>query len=202
MRKITQPLIAVCALFALSANVANATPIEIVVQPTSEGSSVESNITNSACYVPCYVETSLSEDLDEISTTLGVGESWTFDFFEITVGGLGFATATVEATLAFLQPDVFAASSGDASFFTFLGWFSAGTLIWDQPGAIELADGTFLGIGFENLIEAGFGNTTTVSATVHRYQAIPEPGTLALFGFGLLLLGVFHLRRKPTAGRV
>ncbi len=201
MRLINQILIGAFAVLALTVNVAEATPIDIIVEPTSEGSSVEANITDAACLVPCYIDTTLSEDLDEVWASLGVGESWTFDFFEITVGGLGVANATIEATLAFLQPDLFAASSGDASFFTFLGWFSAGTLIWDQPGSFELADGTFLGISFENLIEAGFGNTTTVSATAVRYQAIPEPGTLALFGLGLLMLGAFHRRRKPSTVR-
>ena len=46
-------------------------------------------------------------------------------------------------------------------------------MAWLQPDAIDLGDGTFLGVSFEDVFEFGIGNTTTVSATVSRYGVTP-----------------------------
>jgi hypothetical protein len=73
---------------------------------------------------------------------------------------------------------------------------NGGHLNWIQPGPIDLGDGTFLSVSFEDLFEFGLGNTTTVSATISRVASVPEPGTAALLIVGLLALW-FASRRQP-----
>jgi len=88
--------------------------------------------------------------------------------------------------------------SGNGFFGSFLGIVSSGELYWNQqPTTLDMGDGTYLGIAFENVSEYGFGNRTTVSAAVTRYGAIAvsEPGPLALLVLRLLALA-FALRGR------
>lgn len=177
----------------------NASPI--LVDPTETGSGVTAEITSSNC-LGCFVDVSLSDDLDEALAWLDTGESFTFDFFDIVVGAfIGTAEVAVDATLALASPDVSAAGSGFGGFASFLFVLNAGHLTWIQPSAIDLGDGTFLGVSFEDLFEFGIGNSTTVSATISRQAvaSVPEPGTALLLVVGLLALW-FASRRRP-AGR-
>ena len=175
-----------------------ATPI--YVDPTTDGSYVEFRINDSKCsrFAPCGIEGVISDSLDGPGYWLNAGDSWTFDFFDVYVGGFGVVRDfSVEAVLAFLSPDIMPAASGNGSFFTLFGLVSGGTLYWEQPDAIQLDDGSWLHVTFENVKELGFGNHTTVSATASRYYvAVPEPGTLALFG--LSLIGLWFVRRNRT----
>jgi hypothetical protein len=172
----------------------------ILVDPTSAGSSVTIDFDPSECIIPCTVDVAISGSLEGAQTWLDLDEVFVTDFFDITLSGLGYvAEATISATLAFIVPDIFAVASGDGSFFTIFGFFSRGTLIWDQPGMADLGDGTTLAITFENSYEIGFGNSTTVSAYSHRVAKVPEPGTLALLGIGLLAIGIARRRPKYRA---
>ena len=62
---------------------------------------------------------------------------------------------------------------------------------------VDLSDGSYLSIMFDNLDAAGFGNSATVGVTISRVSGwgggptgVPEPGTLALIGIGLLAVGL------------
>ena len=159
---------------------AHASPI--LVDPTATGSNVNAQITSSNC-LGCFVDATVSDGLDEAMAWLDTGDSFTFDFFDLVLGGLiGSAEIAVEATLALSSPDVTAEGKGFGAFASFLYVFNGVQLTWVQPDAIDLDDGTFLSVSFEDLFELVIGNTTTVSATISRYDAasVPEPGTAAL----------------------
>ena len=189
-------------LYLLGSGAAFAVPI--YVDPAYEGSSVSIDVSQK-CQIECWARTDLASSLNQGGKMLDIGDKWVFDFFQITVGGLGGADALINATLAFIAPDIFAASaSGQGGFFTFLGLVSGGTLHWDQPAAVELTDGSFLQISFEDLNLLGFGSRTMVSATVRRVASVTEPSTLAMLGLGLLVVAALTRRRnsrKPVAGR-
>ena len=141
----------------------------ILVDPTATGSGVNAQITSSNC-LGCFIDVPLSDNLNDAMAWLNTGDSFTFDFFDIVVGAFfGSAQVEVDASLALASPDVSAAANGFGGFASFLFVINGGYLDWLQPDAIELADGTFLGVSFEDVFEFGIGNTTTVSATVSRY---------------------------------
>ena len=190
MKTTIKSAIATTTLLLLGLGVVRADPI--LVDPTAEGSSVSITHDCRTCSADVY----LSAGLDSAQALLDVGSSWTFDFFDIFVGGLGGSdNVNVMATLAFSSPEVMSAASGQGSFFTFFGLVSGGSLIWNQPELLSLNDGSALQVVFEDLHQIGFGNSTSVSATVSRYAAVPEPGTLALLGFGLLAGGLVRRKR-------
>jgi len=190
-------LLGIAAAALLMFSTAHASPI--LVDPTADGSEVGAEITSDNCLL-CFVEVTVSEDLDEVMAWLDVGDSVTFDFFDVVVGGLiGTADVVVTAVLALASPDASALGSGDGGFATFLFVLNGGYLNWVQPDLIDLGDGTFLAIVFENLFEFGIGNTTTVSATISRVAAVPEPGTAALLIVGLMALWFGSRRRKVAS---
>jgi len=193
-------LFGIAAAGLLAFGSAHASPI--LVDPTATGSDVNAQITSSNC-LGCFVDVSLSDDLDAAMALLDTGDSFTFDFFDVVVGGLfGTAEVEVDATLALASPDESATGNGFGAFASLFFVINGGYLNWIQPDSIDLGDGTFLSISFENLFEFGIGNTTTVSATASRLAvaAVPEPGTAALLIVGLLALW-FASRHRPVVGR-
>lgn len=190
--------IAAAGLLALGS--ANASPI--LVDPTAAGSNVSGDITSSHC-LGCFVDVSLSDSLEGSMAWLNTGDSYTIDFLDIVVGGLiGTAQVAIDATLALASPDASVGGVGFGGFASLFYVINGGHLTWLQPGAIDLGDGTFLSVSFEDLFEFGIGNTTTVSATFTRHDAaaVPEPGTAALLVVGLLALW-FASRQRPAGRR-
>ena len=188
--------IGIAAVGLLAFGSAHASPI--LVASTTTGSGVNANITSSTC-VGCFVDVSLSDGLGGAMAWLNTDDSFTFDFFDIVVGGLiGGAQVEVDAVLALASPDISATGTGFGVFASLLYVINGGHLTWIQPDSLDLGDGTFLSVSFEDLFEFGIGNTTTVSATISRFAvaSVPEPGTAALLIVGLLALW-FASRHRP-----
>lgn len=144
------------------------------------------------------IDAEIVDGIDGKSFSLDDGESYTFDFFKITVEGLGIGTADIEATLAFELPSVSQITgNGSGLWGTIFGVISGGYLYWtNMPQTITLANGDYFDVDFEDVAVVGFGNSTTVSATVTAHAApVSEPTTILLSGIGLLGMG-FYLRKK------
>ncbi len=178
----------------------------IFVDPTEDGSHVYASITDSKC-LGCFVDAAFSQGddgLEAAGESLEVGDYFSFNFFDLTVGGLfGGAEIAIDAKVALDEPVADSATgTGFGGFASFFFFFNGVQLSWIQPEAIELDDGTFLGVSFEDLYEFGIGNTFTVQATITRFDAapVPEPGTAALLMIGLFALW-FASRQRP-AGRL
>lgn len=158
-----------------------------------DGSSVEA--TNVTGWSIGDLNLSLSESLKTTSFSLAAGESKTFDFFDIYLP-FGKGQANVEATLDFLTPAGGTGSGEGSGWWKSLFVISAGGLEWsEQPGLIDLGNGSSFYLTFSELSGIQLGNKNTVQATVtaRTVAQVPEPGTLALMGLGLLALG---FRRK------
>jgi hypothetical protein len=143
----------------------------------------------------------VNPNLGSASALLKAGETWTIDLFSIAFPLVGSGSGTISANLGFDNPtgapDI--NDSAQGSFFSF--FLTLGDLIWTtQPGQFSLADGTKYSVVFENL--SGF--TVGRSVDVHAFltlntEPVPEPGTIALLGLGML--GVIFASRRQLLAR-
>ena len=175
------------------------------------GSAVDASVDPVFC-LGCSVTTTLKSGLDAITFSLAQGESHTFDFFKIRVGGLGGATIDITATLGFDLPfGMSATGNADGWYATILGKVSGGALAWnDLPTILTAADGAQFSVDFSDVAGFTIGNSAWVQATVTaiaeaappvdpQQNAVSEPATLAMLGLGLF--GIAALRRRAAAVR-
>ena len=195
MKKFLMFLCAVTLVFGMVGS-AIAVPINFDVAGASSSSVTISNV--SPLWGCVSISAALVDDLDSQVFSLNNGASKTFDFFDITVSECGIGTADISATLAFDTPSgASITGSGNGWFGTFFGVVSAGGLTWgDVPQTYFLPNGNSFDVDFEDICVKGFGNTTTVSATVTAHaNPVPEPSTNLLMGVGLLGLVVYSRKR-------
>ena len=191
-------------LLALSFS-ASAVPVTFDLSGSSSASVVDFDGGLLCGIFGCGVEATINPELDTLSATLNPGDSWVFDFFDLTFWGLGGGTGTIAASLGFDAPAGApnAPGTGSGGFGTFLGAISGGELTWvTQPGSFSLSDGTIYSVMFENLHGLTVGSAT-VSGTITLIQgpggsvSVPEPGTMGLLGLALLGMD-FGARRKSA----
>ena len=138
-----------------------------------------------------------------------VGQTYTDQLTVVgTDAALGSFSDQVAVALNFTLPNSLGGTIGgtgsETESFVFAGLLSyfadTGTITFAGPQIFAFADGSVLTASMANIsligldgVAAGAGNLTLTLTKV------PEPTTLALFGFGLIALGWFATRRKFQA---
>ncbi len=143
----------------------------------------------------------VNPNLGSESALLKAGETWKIDLFSIAFPLVGTGSGTISAFLGFENPagapDINNTATG--SFWSFI--LNVGDLTWTtQPGQFSLSDGTKYSVAFENLSGATFGRSVDVHAFLTLdTEPVPEPGTIALLGLGVL--GVMLASRRQLLSR-
>jgi len=191
--------VAAAALMATSANAAS-----MLFQFDAANSSITVTQNDQHCFPGCSLTASLTTPFDDL--TVDEGTSQTFDFAKFHIGnGIGAGSATIQATLAFITPDVGPASStGSANYFTIFGALDGGNLTWNSIAPITTADGSVFSVAFNNLHGLTLGSRVTDGVTIsvdhvgNQTPAVPEPATWGLFLAGFGLCGQALRRRKQA----
>ena len=183
------------------AGTAAAVPVTFELDAQTSSVSLTSFQGDFLCHATnCQPTFSLNPQLESLSRTLTAGQTWAFDLFSIDFHGVGGGSGSLSASLGFDAPSTakVATGSGVGGFFNFI--VTSGNLQWtSQPGSFNLSDGTRYSVLFENLSGITFGKTDVRAFLTLNTEpgavGVPEPGTLTLFGLGLLGIGLANRRR-------
>lgn len=194
--------IVVAAAFATTLGAASsvsAAVIDFAVNPAISTAEVDCQVWT------CDLSANVVVDTEIFS--LGVDESYTFDFFTLDAGSGFFGSSggdfDVEASLAFSAP--LAASvfgSGEGDYLTLFGLVSGGSLSWNNlPATYEWGGGNSVTVAFSDGFTVVPGGSATVQATVTVNSIAPVPlpasALLLLGGFGAF--GAFRRKQRKAA---
>ena len=182
----------------LTASSAYATTVDFIVGADTDVSDV------SACF-GCDVTIEQNPLLEGSMFSLGVGESKTLAFFDITAdtnnpffaGGL----FGVDATLAFATPGGAASSIGGGGFLSAFGSITLGALVWDENEfTLNFGNGGIYSIVFDQGVDLILGTAKTIYAEVTLEAApVPLPASAVLLLAGVGGLGAVRMRKKKAA---
>jgi opacity protein-like surface antigen len=137
-----------------------------------------------------------------VTFDLGAGEANTFKFVDFDLQGLGFGSATIDATLTFDSPITGSVgSTGSANYVEFLGFLTAGSLTWSPVlpnNPITTANGSTFDVSFQDLSGLKGGSHVADYVTITAENVVPEPASWALMISGFGMAGSM-LRRRRTA---
>jgi len=153
------------------------------------------------CLINCGVNVALVDNIDGQSKVLnGIGDTFTFDFFNISFYGVGGGDGSIDAQVGLASPGGGTAATGTGGFFTVFGIVNKGFLNWDYI-APTTVDGITFQLSLPNLDGFAIG-TTKVQGTItllgSQARAVSEPATLSLLGAGLLGLALVRRRRAAA----
>ena len=167
------------------------------------GSSIDYNANTGGCGSffnpqPC-IAADLAAGLDGTTFTLnGVGDSYTFDFAEVSFSdSLGGERGDFAATVAFDSPaGASAGTGGSGQVINLFGVLQLGTLVWLPIADVVMPSGIAFGLELQDLAGVNLGTTVTVGATVTMLAtAVPSPIPGGMMLLGLMALGVVRYRR-------